>query len=65
MNVLMPEVERNLTYISESDPVYYADDSSNFSKDNVGELWWNTSSMRVRWYEQADDDYRRKYWGSM
>ena len=20
--------------------------------------------MRVRWYEQADDDYRRKYWGS-
>ena len=63
-NVLMPEVERNLTYISESDPVYYADDSSNFGKDNVGELWWNTSSMRVRWYEQADDDYRRKYWGS-
>ena len=41
-NVLMPEVERNLTYIIESDPVYYADDSSNFSKDNVGELWWNT-----------------------
>ena len=63
-NVFMPEVERNLTYISESDPVYYADDSSNFSNKNVGELWWNTSNMRVRWYEQSDDDYRRQYWGS-
>jgi len=63
-NVFMPEVERNLTYISESDPVYYGDDSSNFSKHNVGELWWNTSSMRVRWYEQSDNDYRRKYWAS-
>ena len=63
-NVHMPEVERNLTYISESDPVYYADDSSNFNSKNVGELWWNTSNMRVRWYEQSDDDYRRQYWGS-
>ena len=63
-NVFMPEVESNLTYISESDPVYYADDSSNFSIKNVGELWWNTSTMRVRWYEQADEDYRRKYWAS-
>ena len=63
-NVLMPEAEKNLTYISESDPVYYADDGSNFSKNNVGELWWNTSNMRVRWYEQAEDDYRRQYWAS-
>ena len=63
-NVFMPEVDRNLKYISESDPVYYADDSSNFSKNNVGELWWNTSTMRVRWYEQAEPDYRRQYWAS-
>ena len=63
-NVFMPEVESNLTYISESDPVYYADDSSNFSKNNVGELWWNTNTMRVRWYEQSDEDYRRRYWAS-
>jgi hypothetical protein len=63
-NVFMPEVESNLTYISESDPVYYGDDSSNFSIKNVGELWWNTSTMRVRWYEQANEDYRRKYWAS-
>ena len=63
-NVFMPEVESNLTYISESDPVYYADDSSNFSKNNIGELWWNTSTMRVRWYEQSNEDYRRRYWAS-
>ena len=63
-NVFMPEVERNVKYISESDPVNYADDGSNFSAKNIGELWWNTSGMRVRWYEQADDDYRRQYWGS-
>ena len=61
---IIPEAERNISYISDGDPVYYANDGSNFSKHNVGELWWNTSSMRVRWYEQADNNYRAKYWGS-
>ena len=61
---IVPEAERNLTYISDGDPVHYNNDGSNFSKENVGELWWNTSVMRVRWYEQADVDYRADYWGS-
>ena len=61
---IVPEAERNLTYITDGDPVYYNNDGSNFSKHNVGELWWNTSTMRVRWYEQANVDYRADYWGS-
>ena len=61
---IVPEAERNLTYISDGDPVHYNNDGSNFSKDNVGELWWNTGAMRVRWYEQASVDYRADYWGS-
>ena len=61
---IIPEAEKNLTYISDGDPVYYNNDGSNFSKDNVGELWWNTNKVRVRWYEQADNNYRSKYWGS-
>ena len=44
--------------------MYYANDGSNCSKHNVGELWWNSSKIRVRWYEQADNNYRAKYWGS-
>ena len=42
-------------------PAHYNNDGSNFSKDNVGELW-NTGVMRVRWYEQAGVDYRADYW---
>ena len=61
---IVPEAERNLTYISDGDPVHYNNDGSNFSKDNVGELWWNTGVMRVRWYEQAGVEYRADYWGS-
>ena len=61
---IVPEADRNLTYISDSDPVYYNNDSSNFSKRNVGELWWSTNNLRVRWYEQSDANYRAKYWGS-
>ena len=61
---IVPEAEKNLTYISDGDPVYYNNDGSNFSKSNVGELWWNTNKVRVRWYEQANNNYRAKYWGS-
>ena len=61
---IIPEAEKNLTYISDGDPVYYNNDGSNFSKANVGELWWNTNRVRVRWYEQADNNYRSKYWGT-
>ena len=61
---IVPEAEKNLTYISDSDPVYYNNDSSNFSKRNVGELWWSTNNLRVRWYEQSDANYRAQYWGS-
>ena len=58
---IIPEAERNIEYISDGDPVYYNNDGSNFSKVNVGELWWNTSTMRVRWYEQANVDYGADY----
>ena len=61
---VVPEAEKNLTYISDGDPVFYNNDGSNFSKANVGELWWNTNKVRVRWYEQADNNYRSKYWGT-
>ena len=61
---IIPEAEKNLTYISDGDPVYYNNDGSNFSKANVGELWWNTNRVRVRWYEQSDNNYRTKYWGT-
>ena len=61
---IVPEAEKNITYISDGDPVYYNNDGSNFSKANVGELWWNTDRTRVRWYEQSDHEYRSKYWGT-
>ena len=61
---IIPEAEKNITYISDGDPVFYNNDGSNFSKANVGQLWWNTNRVRVRWYEQADNNYRSKYWGT-
>jgi hypothetical protein len=33
--------------------------------NNVGELWWDLSSVKYVWYEQGEDDYKKNAWGSL
>ena len=71
---IIPNIaDRNLTYINDIDPSRYtvSDDSSlqnnslAFSKDNVGELWWDTSTAKYILYEQGDNNYRLDNWGKL
>ena len=66
--------KENLTYIGDYDPARYTntDNEDNisendfvFNKDNVGELWWDTSTCRYIEYEQHTNRYRKENWGSM
>ena len=52
-----------MTYITESDPVVYQNNGSNFTNNNTGELWWDTSTCRSLWYEQGNVTYRSRNWG--
>ncbi len=65
--------DRNITYINDSDPSRYSvagsnsmtNDSLSFSKDNVGQLWWDTSTAKYVHYEQGDENYRVTNWGRL
>lgn len=65
--------DRNLTYISDTDPSKYTVSATaslvsnmlSFTKANVGELWWDTSTAKYVLYEQGTDEYRRNKWGTM
>ena len=65
--------KENLTYIGDYDPARYTvtDNIDNisendfvFNKQQVGELWWDTSTCRYIEYEQHTNRYRKENWGS-
>ena len=62
-DAISSQAKINLTYITESDPVVYQNNGSNFSNNNTGELWWDTSTCRSLWYEQGNVTYRSRNWG--
>ena len=71
--VLPASVDAEIDYISEADPVAYSNINpssvglnfrSGFGKDNVGQVWWDTSSIRYNWYEQGTNRERWQNWGS-
>jgi len=56
-----------ITFITQIDPALYNNDDINataWGSQHVGEVWWDTSTVRYIDYTQSDDiDYIRKQWG--
>lgn len=62
--VLPAFIEAELNYISSGDPVVYNSAKAFFGRKNVGQVWWDTSSIRYNWYEQGPNRERWLNWGS-
>ena len=56
-------IKNEIHHINEVDPVAYQNSRSNFGRNNIGKVWWDTSSVRYQWYEQGTLDYRKRHWG--
>jgi hypothetical protein len=61
--VLPGFVSNEIHYISENDPVNYNNARTNFGLNNVGKVWWDTSTVKYMWYEQGSNRERWINWG--
>ena len=61
--VLPGFVANEIHYISENDPVNYNNARTNFGLNNVGKVWWDTSTVKYMWYEQGTNRERWINWG--
>jgi len=65
--------EQELKYRSSFDPAVYSlgtsatvnDPNTNWSNEQVGELWWDLSTAKYVWYEQGEVEYRKNNWGKL
>ena len=62
--VLPGFINNEIDYISEIDPVGYNSARSVFGRNNIGRVWWDTSTVSYMWYEQGTNAERRNNWGS-
>lgn len=62
--VLPGYIQNEISFISEKDPVSYNNARTNFGRNNVGKVWWDTSTIAYNWYEQGTDAERNSKWGS-
>ena len=60
--VLPGFVRNELHFINDVDPVNYNNSRTNFGRNNVGKVWWDTSTLRYMWYEQGSNRERWKNW---
>ena len=71
--ILPPEANREIEYKSEIDPAVYTNHSMTgrasrntpWTRNHVGEVWWDLSTTRYIDYETHDNAYRRTYWGRL
>ena len=61
--VLPGLIKNEIHHISEKDPVAYTNSRSSFGRTKVGQVWWDTSSVRYEWYEQGSNEERHRNWG--
>ena len=61
--VLPGFIQNEVHYISDVDPVSYNNARTNFGRNNIGKVWWDTSTVRYTWYEQGDNRSRVDNWG--
>ena len=65
--------DREINFKTEWDPAVYnvgSDDkienlSNAWGEEHIGEVWWDLSKTRYKWYEQGDQEYRTKNWGQL
>ena len=65
--------EEELTYKSYFDPAVYSigtdshvvDADTNWLDRQVGQLWWDLSTVKYVWYEQGDLSFRKNQWGNL
>jgi len=62
--VLPAIIDAEIKYVSKRDPVVYNASRAMFGKKNVGQVWWDTSTVRYNWYEQGTNRERWLNWGS-
>ena len=71
--ILPGTAAQNIRYINQHDPARYTTASSTtlvdedlaFDSDQLGQLWWDTSTSAYIYYEQGTDQYRRDNWGKL
>lgn len=61
--VLPGFIANEIHYITENDPVNYNNARTRFGINNVGKVWWDTSSVKYMWYEQGSNRERWVNWG--
>jgi hypothetical protein len=66
---LLGAIRENIDVVSNIDPAFYTTGSNTggltWGADKVGQLWFNTSTVRFVNYHQDDLNYNAKYWGSI
>lgn len=63
--VLPGFIRNEIKHISDTDPVGYNSGRTQFGKPQVGQVWWDTSTLRYEWYEQGSNQQRRARWGRL
>ena len=61
--VLPAFVDAEIEYFSAADPVAYNKARTRFGRKNVGQVWWDLSTVRYTWYEQGSNRDRWLNWG--
>ena len=56
-------IQNEIHFTSEQDPASYNNARTMFGKQQVGKVWWDTSTVRYEWYEQGNNSERAENWG--
>tara|TARA_R110001592_G_scaffold127750_1_gene339745 strand:- start:6550 stop:24414 length:17865 start_codon:yes stop_codon:yes gene_type:complete len=56
-------IQKEIHFTSDSDPVVYNNARSGFGRKDIGKVWWNTSTVAYKWYEQGSNRERWLNWG--
>lgn len=67
---LLGAVRENIDYVAKLDPANYNSDFApltgmTWGVEHLGEIWFNTNSVRYMNYHQNDAVYNSKYWGTL
>ena len=66
---LLGAIRENIDIVSNSDPASYTTGTNTggltWGADKVGQIWFNTSTVRFVNYHQNDLNYNAKYWGTI
>jgi hypothetical protein len=67
---LLGAVRENIDFVSPRDPAGYSDmcaftGNKAWEKQQVGKIWFDTSTTRFLNYHQSDIEYDSKYWGQV